>query len=804
KNGNNATVSYEISKGNKKISKTKEFVGFATNVDWSKAQEDVLLKSGLVPANISINDLSIEHFELKIQNNEFSGKLLNVVKDKDNVYISYELQKGKVTTKKEKTLKNEFKIDDEINWDDESQNVTFKHKDGIEISNMLFDDVSEDPDDYLIEYYTPNEFKAHIYKIVKNNADNSVKILYYLSKNNTSKTSGMFETPIFKLTFLSSEIEWSKYKVKLTSWSPLDLILPSELQPFMLRLEVFDEQNKPSNIQGTIIKTIPDDENGILGYKYYLSTYDNKTNKEIRSKSFEAKQDGMAKKENKDLIEIFKKLRVQAKDTVSYKKAGINAQPEDLEYKYDGGTLDPSIKITILEVKGEEKSDQVSALVKLEYKGKTLTHTFQGIYGFMTLENYEDREITYTDNEGNEFLTQYKGVLQKVTLKNPNATTLKLPNEVKSISEKAFKDIESLTEIDLNNAKEITYNAFINKTNLKKVIGNNIKEIGENAFSGCKNLETFEISSEQLKTVNADAFNDTKIITKFDADGYCMLGNVLLRLSDKVINDSIGIDFVLNSKVKYAAGDVFNKLKCKTFDGNKLEYMAWNNFVGNYANEITIEKIVLPNLTEVQLRNSFDNYGKKSYFVECKNLKEVNLGKLKILSEYMLHDCESLEIIIGNEVTELTYHSLLENLPNLVQVNFPKVKDPTKGNNPKISGSTKLPYDADGFYVWNGALLDYKGTKTEIKLPDSVKIVSYEVLKNKNLISVDLNMAQEIESGSLSQNPELKIIIGKNLIKIGNYVFDGNMKIEKFDYNDSKIEWQQSKESSFKGSNLYK
>ncbi|WP_027334516.1 hypothetical protein [Mycoplasma elephantis] len=256
----------------------------------------------------------------------------------------------------------------------------------MEIRDLIYANVSENPSDYIVEYSLPNEFKAHIYKIIKDKGNNSVKILFYLSKDSTAKTSCIFETPNLVLPILSNDKDWGQYNIELDKYSDISLIMPSEINKYRM-LKVLDKQNNiVSDVYATILELNPDDEKGILRFKYYLRSWNNKINKFIRSEVFETSQEGMGKKENKELIEILKHLNIQPKESVRNKVAGINAKPEDLEYKYNGKqALDPSIKISLLEVSGDENSDQVSVKVKVELNDKFVIYIFKNISGFIMI-----------------------------------------------------------------------------------------------------------------------------------------------------------------------------------------------------------------------------------------------------------------------------------------------------------------------------------------------------------------------------------------------------------------------------------
>jgi len=71
-----------------------------------------------------------------------------------------------------------------------------------------------------------------------------------------------------------------------------------------------------------------------------------------------------------------------------------------------------------------------------------------------------------------------------------NLTSIDLPESVRKIDEKAFKDCVNLTSIVIpDSVTEIGASAFSGCTNLTSIIiPNSVKEIGEDAFKGCANL----------------------------------------------------------------------------------------------------------------------------------------------------------------------------------------------------------------------------------------------------------------------------------------------------------------------------
>lgn len=101
-------------------------------------------------------------------------------------------------------------------------------------------------------------------------------------------------------------------------------------------------------------------------------------------------------------------------------------------------------------------------------------------------------------HEGVECTVKY---IKEEAFSRSNRTSIKLPNTIESIGNRAFYSCSDLTEINIpNSVKSIGNEAFYGCSSLKSVtIPNSVATIGKSAFSYCSNLKTVEIPNSVSK-----------------------------------------------------------------------------------------------------------------------------------------------------------------------------------------------------------------------------------------------------------------------------------------------------------------
>ncbi|MDE6158811.1 MAG: leucine-rich repeat domain-containing protein [Bacteroidaceae bacterium] len=238
-------------------------------------------------------------------------------------------------------------------------------------------------------------------------------------------------------------------------------------------------------------------------------------------------------------------------------------------------------------------------------------------------------------------------------------STVKLPNNIKSIGSYAFSECRDLKEIYLpNSVGSIEWGAFYGCFNLAKIrIGSKLKEIDINAFNG--------VGVEEIEIEDLSAWLNINFRGGSSPASYS--GNTKLVLSGEPIVDLVipdGIDSIkqnafygisiesatLPSSLKFIGESAFGRcvnLKSITM-GDNVEEIQTASF-----SESDISEIKLPlNLS----------YIAEYLFCGCEKLKKVIIPQgITSIGEHAFEDCINLtEISIPSSVTEIGFKAFAD------------------------------------------------------------------------------------------------------------------------------------------------
>jgi len=286
-----------------------------------------------------------------------------------------------------------------------------------------------------------------------------------------------------------------------------------------------------------------------------------------------------------------------------------------------------------------------------------------------------------------------EGVFQGTKLSSVN-----IPNSVTLINNSAFRDIETLKEVNFGTSKlQIMSNAFYNTGLTKVSIPSNIEYIGEYAFVGLNSLNEFIVDSNNPYYASVDGVLYSKDLKK-----------LIVYPSNKEGS------FTVPNYVEVIGFGAFENSKLETInfeEGINLLTLGYRSFYNaKNLKEITIPESVV----------SIDYYA----FAMCKSLETVNFSvnsKLTGIYEGAFYGCISLSnIVIPDEIYEISDYAFsgclkLDKLPISENNNLLGIYDYAFAN----SGIEEL--------VLPESLLDigsyaFKGIKaTNIVIPDANK-----------------------------------------------------------------------------------
>ncbi len=214
-----------------------------------------------------------------------------------------------------------------------------------------------------------------------------------------------------------------------------------------------------------------------------------------------------------------------------------------------------------------------------------------------------------------------------------NITNIVIPDEVKTIGEKVFKNINRIESVDLNNVEVINKDAFLGCENLITITANKVKDIGESAFLECYRLN--DVTLPNIEDIGVNAFS-----------ACYALDNIVIGENIKSIGDRAFTQCSINVKYDASTNEevLENKLFFITFKGTTPPQMGTSIFEG------TSVKIRLNNI-DVALnfyntgenwayyfRHTFiDSKDEKGDYIDCDSLVLMHIDGRMEVADYFVY-----------------------------------------------------------------------------------------------------------------------------------------------------------------------
>ena len=289
----------------------------------------------------------------------------------------------------------------------------------------------------------------------------------------------------------------------------------------------------------------------------------------------------------------------------------------------------------------------------------------------------------------------------------------------------------------------IGYEAFFWCNTLSSVQMPYITRIEGRAFYECS-VNTVEMPSVQ--EVAGDSFFYTPWRANL-TDEFCIFG-------DGVLVDYNGTDteVTLPDSVKYVAGFYGND-DVVSVNTNKATVLGYKSFCGcNY-----LTKIVMPQVTTIE--NMAFSYCDAIVTVEMPQVTAVGFGSF--------YECKALIHVDMPQVTSIGSEAFAH-CNHLTTLTMPVVKEVWGA---AFIATQWLANLTDEFCIFgDGVLVDYNGTDTDVKLPDSVKYVS-GFYGNDDVVSVNTNKATCVGNEAFSRCDALTHVEMPQVTSIGNVAF---------------------------------
>lgn len=394
-----------------------------------------------------------------------------------------------------------------------------------------------------------------------------------------------------------------------------------------------------------------------------------------------------------------------------------------------------------------------------------------GEYAFRGTTWYENLTGKYSFAGDSGILIKYNGNDKEITIGGGNG--------VRGLTADVFRGNTTIESIEFNNESTLT-------------------EIPARAFENCKNLASIQLPTS-VTVFGEDAFKGTAWLESYESD-YVVIGGKLIDY----IGD--GGEIVIPENVTKIYSYVFRDNE----DITSVTFSRYNLMTeieaDTFAGCTNLESVVLSENIESVDRTAFENTSwfatvsgttKYLYYTDTYN------GVKKIV----LYLGSDSEVRIPSDVTEISATAfrgvtsmtalIVPNNALLTSIPAYAFKDCTSLETVTISASVKeigegafegtkwlqTTLAAQEFVVVNGKLIGYKGTDTEVILPDTVNVIGTEAFRGLTTITslVIPESVTEIEAYAFEGCTALaSVTVGTNVVTVGDYAFDGTAWLNAF------------------------
>ncbi len=349
----------------------------------------------------------------------------------------------------------------------------------------------------------------------------------------------------------------------------------------------------------------------------------------------------------------------------------------------------------------------------------------------------------------------------------------RVPSSLKSVTitggtrigSSAFSGCTSLESITIpNSVTSIGDYAFSGCTGLESItIPNSVTSIGSYAFSGCTSLESITIPNS-VTSINGYAFGGCTSLTSIT------IPNSVIGIGSAAFDGCTGLESITIPNSVTSIGD-------EAFYGcTGLESITIPNSVtsiGSYAFS------GCTSLTSITIPNSVTSIGNAAFY-DCTGLTSITIpNSVTSIGDHAFLDCTNLtSITIPNSVTSIGDYAF-SGCYKLVEVYNLSSLTITKGSSSNgyvayyalgvytsATDASKLATTPEGYIFYEDGdtvyLLGYKGSETELTLPDKFNAKNYAIYKYAFYNCTSLE----------------SITIPNSVTSIGDYAFSGCTGLE--------------------------
>ena len=402
----------------------------------------------------------------------------------------------------------------------------------------------------------------------------------------------------------------------------------------------------------------------------------------------------------------------------------------------------------------------------------------------------------------------------------PHVVSITIPNNVKSIGDRAFSGCSSLTSITISNSvTNIGNSAFSNCISLTSVtfpnsvisigpvafnmcsslttitIPNSVTNIGMNAFSGCTLLRENFVNNSSLNAEEHDYWgaeiadreingllirNDTLLLCRSNAVSVTIPNNVTSIGTYAFYNCSSLTSITIPNCVTSIGGSAFSK--CSSLNSISIPNSVTN--IGSYAFSGCLS------LTSISLPNNIPSIGTHT-FNECKSLGSITIpNSVTSIGNYAFYNCTSLaSITIPNNVTSIGTNAFY-NCSSLTSVAISNSVTNIEENAFKNSGiyNDKSNWNNNVLYISNCLIEANDSISGKYTITDNTQLIANGAFKNcQFLTSISLpNNIPSIGAHTFNECKSLgSITIPNSVTSIGNYAFSGCFSLTSITIPDS-------------------
>lgn len=406
-------------------------------------------------------------------------------------------------------------------------------------------------------------------------------------------------------------------------------------------------------------------------------------------------------------------------------KEGTPVKENIVEATYDStGSYD---LVTYCDVCGIELSKETITTPKLNTISEYHDVTFSVSYGDMLFTKGTNSDYLslykYYGNKESLIIpdaVSYEGVLFPVERIESIGTPKKLknivvPSSIKRIEEYAFKNVNTLESITLNEGLEYIGVWAFEKTSLKSIVlPKTVKKIDSLAFKDVKTLESVTLN-EGLEFLGQSAFKNTGIKK-------IVIPKSVTTIQDAVFSGCISLEeVVFEDGITTISSQMF--FHCSNLD--KITFPEGLKTIK------TLAFAGCDSLKEIELPEGIDSFS--DAFCNCNNLKKVVLPKgLTKISSSAFHSCISLEEVEIQEGLEVIGEDAFKNCKSLNKINLPLSLKTIQSD--AFYGCTSLDTIDLPSSLETIASYAFSNTNLVVFIPSTVKNIEYNAFNNVRLI----------------------------------------------------------------------